>query len=85
MDVVLDMGESTELSLVDDKEDLNNNNTNKDTEEVDDNMYDFVLFLIDPDIEIEEKEDIGNDNYHRAVWEGNDIDHMVDTLPTTNA
>eukprot|EP00957_Ditylum_brightwellii_P120208 9172630-Ditylum_brightwellii.AAC.1 len=58
IDVVLDMGEPNELSFVDDKDDLNNNNTNKDTEEVDYNMYDFVLSLFDPDIEIEEEEDI---------------------------
>eukprot|EP00957_Ditylum_brightwellii_P139883 10659600-Ditylum_brightwellii.AAC.1 len=64
MDVVLDVGEPTELSLVDDKGDLNNNNTNKDAEEADDNMYDFVLSLLDQDIEIEEEEDVGNDNYH---------------------
>eukprot|EP00957_Ditylum_brightwellii_P182563 13906917-Ditylum_brightwellii.AAC.1 len=85
MDVVLDMGEPTELSFVKEEEDLSNNNTNKDTKEVDDNMYDFVLSLLDPDIEIEEEEDIGNNNYRRAVWDGNDIDHIVDTLPTANA
>ena len=83
MDVVLDMGEPSELNLVDDEEDLNNNNANEENEEVDDNMFDFVLSSLDPDIEIEEEEDIGND-YCRAVWDGNDIDNMVDTLTTTN-
>ena len=67
MDVVLDMGEPSELNLVDDEEDLNNNNANQEKEEVDDNMFDFVLSSLDPDIEIEEEEDIGNDNYCRAV------------------
>eukprot|EP00957_Ditylum_brightwellii_P180905 13782149-Ditylum_brightwellii.AAC.1 len=58
MDVVIDMGEPNELSFVDEEEDLNNNNKNKDAEEADDNMYGFVLSLLDPDIEIKEEEDI---------------------------
>eukprot|EP00957_Ditylum_brightwellii_P137095 10453332-Ditylum_brightwellii.AAC.1 len=63
------MGEPSELNLVDDKEDLNNKNANEEREEVDDNMFDFVLSSLDPDIKVEEEEDIGNDNYCRAVWD----------------
>eukprot|EP00957_Ditylum_brightwellii_P141874 10808650-Ditylum_brightwellii.AAC.1 len=45
-------------------------------------MNDFVLSSLDPDVNIEEEEDIDNDNYCRAE---DDMDHMINALPATNA
>ena len=85
-DNIFDMQEPPRLYRRGDDEDFNgDDDVNEGTEEADDNMNDFVLTSLDPDIDFDEGEDIGNNNNCRATFDEDDIDNIVNTLPTTNA
>ena len=85
-DNIFDMQEPPPLYRRGDDKDFNvDDDVNEDTEEADDNMNNFVLTSLDPDVDFDEGEDIGNNNNCRATFDEDDIDNIVNTLPTTNA
>eukprot|EP00957_Ditylum_brightwellii_P033242 2518797-Ditylum_brightwellii.AAC.1 len=49
------------------------------------NMDDFLLSPLEPDLELAEDNDIGNNNHIASRDNGNNLDQYVDTIQTTNA
>ena len=64
-----------------------NSHQNIDTslDDITDNLNDFVMNSIQPDILVEDFDDIDNDNHHQSNNENMITDQMVDFIPTTNA
>eukprot|EP00957_Ditylum_brightwellii_P192248 14634875-Ditylum_brightwellii.AAC.1 len=53
-------------------------------DDADDNMDDFILSSFEPDLELAEDDDIGNNNYIASRDNDYNLDQYVDTIQTTN-
>eukprot|EP00957_Ditylum_brightwellii_P103091 7856122-Ditylum_brightwellii.AAC.1 len=54
-------------------------------DDADNNMDDFLLSSLKPDLELTEDDDIGNDNYVVSRDNDNNLGQYVDTIQITNA
>eukprot|EP00957_Ditylum_brightwellii_P176095 13408921-Ditylum_brightwellii.AAC.1 len=53
--------------------------------DADNNMDDFLLSSLEPDLELSEDDDIGNNNYVASRYNDNNLDQYVDTIQTISA
>eukprot|EP00957_Ditylum_brightwellii_P127486 9722057-Ditylum_brightwellii.AAC.1 len=54
-------------------------------DDTDDNMDDFLLSFCEPDLELAEDDNIGNNNHVASRDNDNNLGQYVDTIQTTNA
>eukprot|EP00957_Ditylum_brightwellii_P096665 7362173-Ditylum_brightwellii.AAC.1 len=54
-------------------------------DDANDNIDDYLLSSLEPDLELAENDDIVNDNYVASRDNYKDLDQYVDTIQTTNA